>query len=51
MRHRNFVVALDPPPALGDGRFPIMVCAVVVLGVSAGSYFLIFRAMGALGLW
>jgi hypothetical protein len=34
-----------------DARLPIWACAAIILGVSAGVYWLLFRALGALFGW
>jgi hypothetical protein len=51
MRQRAlpFVIAFTHPSR--DTRLPVWACAAAILGVSAACYWLLFRLIGALGLW
>jgi hypothetical protein len=52
MRQRSLPIILrDTSHRANDEPFPVFVCAAVILGISAGCYFLLFRLIDALGFW
>lgn len=51
MRERTLSIANSYAPDLLDSRLPGWLCAVLICGVSATCYWLLFRLIGALGFW
>ncbi len=51
MRDTTLLIASSYARKSDDSRLPVGACAVIVLGTSALSYWLLFHVIGALGLW
>jgi hypothetical protein len=51
MRDRSIPVILTGSQRAGNEPLPVWACAAVILSISAGCYYLIFRLIGLLGLW
>jgi len=51
MRQRSIPVVLRSAHRAPGEPFSVWLCAVVILGVSAGFYYLLFRLVSALALW
>jgi hypothetical protein len=51
MRQRDVPIVLSQTGGPRDAPLPVWLCAAVILGISAGCYYLLFRLISALGLW
>jgi hypothetical protein len=48
MHHTALLMDTPHPPESRDTRLPVWACATLIVGFSAGCYWLIFQLIGAL---
>jgi hypothetical protein len=51
MRDRSLPMAMSYAPQHVETRFPVWFCAIAILSASVSCYWLLFRLIGALGIW